>query len=73
MPEEINRIATDAIADLLWTPSPDTDDNLIKEGVAQPEGLEPFPRSGVNRENADTFSCMEAEVVHAAATQAVKA
>jgi UDP-N-acetylglucosamine 2-epimerase (non-hydrolysing) len=35
MPEEINRIATDAIADLLWTPSPDADDNLIKEGVAR--------------------------------------
>jgi UDP-N-acetylglucosamine 2-epimerase (non-hydrolysing) len=35
MPEEINRIATDAIADLLWTPSPDAVVNLIKEGVAR--------------------------------------
>src|SRR5712671_4173072 len=34
MPEEINRLVTDAIADVLWTPSPDADDNLIKEGVA---------------------------------------
>jgi UDP-N-acetylglucosamine 2-epimerase (non-hydrolysing) len=34
MPEEINRIATDAIADLLWTPSEDADDNLRAEGVA---------------------------------------
>ncbi|BBO81332.1 UDP-N-acetylglucosamine 2-epimerase (non-hydrolyzing) [Desulfosarcina ovata subsp. sediminis] len=33
MPEEINRIATDALADFLWTPSPDGDANLVKEGV----------------------------------------
>lgn len=33
MPEEINRIVTDALADLLWTPSPDADDNLAREGV----------------------------------------
>lgn len=33
MPEEINRIVTDAIADLLWTPSPDADANLAREGV----------------------------------------
>jgi UDP-N-acetylglucosamine 2-epimerase (non-hydrolysing) len=33
MPEEINRIVTDAIADLLWTPSPDGDANLRAEGV----------------------------------------
>jgi UDP-N-acetylglucosamine 2-epimerase (non-hydrolysing) len=33
MPEEINRIATDAIADVLWTPSPDADENLAAEGV----------------------------------------
>ncbi len=32
MPEEINRIVTDAIADLLWTPSPDADENLRREG-----------------------------------------
>ncbi|HEX3501477.1 MAG TPA: UDP-N-acetylglucosamine 2-epimerase (non-hydrolyzing) [Stellaceae bacterium] len=34
MPEEINRLVTDAIADLLWTPSPDADENLRAEGVA---------------------------------------
>lgn len=34
MPEEINRLATDAISDLLWTPSPDADANLAREGVA---------------------------------------
>ncbi len=35
MPEEINRLVTDAIADLLWTPSPDADENLKREGVAK--------------------------------------
>lgn len=34
MPEEINRLATDAIVDVLWTPSPDADENLAAEGVA---------------------------------------
>ena len=34
MPEEINRIVTDSIADYLWTPSPDGDQNLIHEGVS---------------------------------------
>jgi UDP-N-acetylglucosamine 2-epimerase (non-hydrolysing) len=33
MPEEINRLVTDAIADLLWTPSADADANLVREGV----------------------------------------
>jgi len=35
MPEEINRVVTDALADLLWTPSPDADENLLREGVPQ--------------------------------------
>jgi UDP-N-acetylglucosamine 2-epimerase (non-hydrolysing) len=35
MPEEINRIATDAVSDVLWTPSPDADANLIAEGVSR--------------------------------------
>src|SRR5436190_5825956 len=34
MPEEINRLVTDAIADVLWTPSADADANLRREGVA---------------------------------------
>lgn len=33
MPEEINRIVTDRIVNLLWTPSPDADANLLSEGV----------------------------------------
>jgi UDP-N-acetylglucosamine 2-epimerase (non-hydrolysing) len=33
MPEELNRVVTDALADLLWTPSPDADENLLREGV----------------------------------------
>jgi UDP-N-acetylglucosamine 2-epimerase (non-hydrolysing) len=34
MPEEINRIITDQLSDLLFTPSEDADQNLHKEGVA---------------------------------------
>ncbi len=34
MPEEINRIVTDSLADILWTPSSDADENLHREGVA---------------------------------------
>ena len=33
MPEEINRLVTDAITDLFFTTSTDADENLIKEGV----------------------------------------
>jgi len=33
MPEEINRIVTDALADLLLTPSHDADENLRREGI----------------------------------------
>ncbi len=33
MPEEINRLVTDAIADVLWTPSADADENLLAEGI----------------------------------------
>jgi UDP-N-acetylglucosamine 2-epimerase (non-hydrolysing) len=33
MPEEINRIVTDSIADLLFTPSEDGDVNLLREGI----------------------------------------
>ncbi len=35
MPEEINRRVTDAVSNLLFTPSADGDENLIREGVPQ--------------------------------------
>jgi UDP-N-acetylglucosamine 2-epimerase (non-hydrolysing) len=34
MPEEINRLVTDQLADLLFTPSEDANRNLLREGVA---------------------------------------
>lgn len=34
MPEEINRLVTDSLADLLLTPSRDAGENLLREGVA---------------------------------------
>src|SRR5580692_3205208 len=48
MPEEINRIVTDSLADLLFTPSEDGDINLQREGVP----AERIPR----RECDDRFS-----------------
>ncbi|MGD0308162.1 MAG: UDP-N-acetylglucosamine 2-epimerase (non-hydrolyzing) [Acidobacteriota bacterium] len=38
MPEEINRILTDRVADHLFTPSSDGDENLLREGV-KPEKI----------------------------------
>ena len=34
MPEEINRLLTDQVSSLLFTPSPDGNENLAREGVA---------------------------------------
>jgi UDP-N-acetylglucosamine 2-epimerase (non-hydrolysing) len=34
MPEEINRLVTDQLSDLLFTPSQDGDANLLREGIA---------------------------------------
>lgn len=34
MPEELNRIVTDQLADLLFTPSEDANANLLREGIA---------------------------------------
>jgi UDP-N-acetylglucosamine 2-epimerase (non-hydrolysing) len=42
MPEEINRLVTDALSDVLWTPSPDADENLASEGI----GAERISRVG---------------------------
>src|ERR1017187_2309018 len=33
MPEEVNRIVTDSLANLLLTPSPEADENLKREGI----------------------------------------
>ncbi len=38
MPEEVNRVVTDSLADLLLTPSPDGDENLRREGCS-PESI----------------------------------
>jgi UDP-N-acetylglucosamine 2-epimerase (non-hydrolysing) len=38
MPEEINRLVTDALADLLLTPSREAGENLLREGI-QPEKI----------------------------------
>jgi UDP-N-acetylglucosamine 2-epimerase (non-hydrolysing) len=35
MPEEINRLVTDQLADILFTPSADGDENLAREGIAR--------------------------------------
>lgn len=35
MPEEINRLVTDSISDVLWTPSVDANENLVASGVAE--------------------------------------
>ena len=35
MPEELNRLVTDVLADVLWTPSADADENLLGEGIPQ--------------------------------------
>ncbi|MGH8220483.1 MAG: non-hydrolyzing UDP-N-acetylglucosamine 2-epimerase [Steroidobacteraceae bacterium] len=59
MPEEINRLITDAIADLLWTPSPDADDNLMAEGV----GRERIERIG--NIMIDSFEMLRARIERA--------
>lgn len=33
MPEEVNRVLTDRLSDLLLTPSPDAEPNLLREGI----------------------------------------
>lgn len=35
MPEEVNRVITDQISDMLFTPSSDGNENLIREGIAR--------------------------------------
>lgn len=40
MPEEINRVVVDQLADLLLTPSPDANENLLREGISEERILE---------------------------------
>jgi len=61
MPEEINRLVTDAISDLLWTPSRDADANLIAEGVP-PEKID-----CVGNIMIDSFEMLRARIEAAAA------
>lgn len=56
MPEEINRLVTDSIADLLWTPSPDADENLAREGVPADRMLR------VGNIMMDTFELMRPKI-----------
>ncbi len=35
MPEEVNRVVTDSLTDLFWTPSSDADRNLRNEGIPE--------------------------------------
>ena len=56
MPEEINRIVTDSVSDLLWTPSEDADQNLKREGI-------PTERiSRVGNIMIDSFEMMRAKI-----------
>jgi UDP-N-acetylglucosamine 2-epimerase (non-hydrolysing) len=56
MPEEINRLVTDSICDVYWTPSPDADAHLAREGV---------PTSKIDRVGnimLDSFEMMRAQI-----------
>jgi UDP-N-acetylglucosamine 2-epimerase (non-hydrolysing) len=59
MPEEINRLVTDAIVDLLWTPSVDADENLRAEGVS------PGKIECVGNIMIDSFEMMRARIERA--------
>ncbi|AWN14315.1 non-hydrolyzing UDP-N-acetylglucosamine 2-epimerase [Salinisphaera sp. LB1] len=63
MPEEVNRVLTDAVADLLWTPSSDANENLRSEGI--PEARIDF----VGNVMIDTFEFMRPRI-EAASTRA---
>ena len=65
MPEEINRLVTDAIADVLWTPSPDGDENLLAEGTA-PERI-----ALVGNIMMDSFELVRPRIEAAAEPQAL--
>lgn len=66
MPEEINRLVTDSVADVLWTPSPDADENLRAEGVPQ----EKIDRVG--NIMIDSYELMRARIEQADTRQAMR-
>ena len=63
MPEEINRLVTDSISDLLWTPSPDADENLLAEGV-KPARIERIGNIMI-----DSFEMLRSRISEAATAQ----
>ncbi len=66
MPEEINRLVTDAICDVLWTPSPDADENLLREGVS------PDKIDRVGNIMIDSFEMMRAAIAADGTREAMK-
>lgn len=65
MPEEVNRLVTDSLADLLWTPSRDGDQNLLAEGVPDSKiemigniMIDSFERMREKIESGDTRSSL---------------
>ncbi|HFE38587.1 MAG TPA: UDP-N-acetylglucosamine 2-epimerase (non-hydrolyzing) [Gammaproteobacteria bacterium] len=56
MPEEINRLATDVLADVLWTPSIDGDENLAREGI------DPAKISRVGNIMIDSFEMLRPKI-----------
>ncbi|MGQ0430517.1 MAG: non-hydrolyzing UDP-N-acetylglucosamine 2-epimerase [Gammaproteobacteria bacterium] len=66
MPEEINRLVTDSIADVLWTPSPDADENLLAEGVTAAK------IDRVGNIMIDSYELMRPQIERAGARSAMK-
>jgi UDP-N-acetylglucosamine 2-epimerase (non-hydrolysing) len=64
MPEEINRILTDAVADLLLTPSEDAGENLRREGIA-PERIRPVGNIMIDSLVENLARARESRVLHA--------
>jgi UDP-N-acetylglucosamine 2-epimerase (non-hydrolysing) len=63
MPEEINRLVTDVLSDVLWTPSPDADANL------QAEGIEEEKISRVGNIMLDSFEMVRPQIEAAAVAE----
>ncbi|MDB5722939.1 MAG: hypothetical protein JWP15_3557 [Alphaproteobacteria bacterium] len=66
MPEEINRLMTDVLADVLWTPSADADANLLGEGIP-PERI-----SRVGNIMIDSFELVRPAILAAGVSEEFK-